>query len=178
MKKVQETWKRVKDFPLYEVSNLGRVRSNLHTEPRILKPSLVGNHRKKYMHVSLLGRGFLLHRLVAEAFLRKPRERCIQMVVTHIDGDPRNNRADNLKWVSASTLHMNSTTKPVVATILGRSEKTLWFPSMSEGARTTGVRQGSVSLAAKGVYAKTYGTKGKFMGRKIAWRYADKEEMK
>lgn len=173
MKKVQETWKRVKDFPLYEVSNLGRVRSNMHTPPMVLRQSCVDSRGKKYMHVALRGCGFLVHRLVAAAFLPKPRERYIQTVVTHIDGDTRNNRADNLKWVTSSVLHMNTSTKPVVATVLGRSEKTFRFPSMNEASRRTGVPQSSISQAVKGVYKKTFGLKGRFLGKKLTWRYAE-----
>ena len=41
-----------------------------------------------------------VHRLVVSAFHGPPPER--RMVVNHIDGDPRNNRADNLEWVTQS----------------------------------------------------------------------------
>ena len=112
---MQEIWKSVKGYEgLYEVSNLGNVRSLAHTTEivrngtkmnmphpsKILKPQ---KRQHGYLSVCLYGRGgnargfkqVSVHRLVAEAFIPNPRN-CEE--VNHIDEDKQNNRADNLEW--------------------------------------------------------------------------------
>ena len=79
---------------LYEVSNLGRVRS-LETE-RILKPS---KNTWGYLFVSLYKNGIKkavrIHRLVALAFIPNPDN---LPCINHKDEDKTNNTVDNLEW--------------------------------------------------------------------------------
>lgn len=93
---------------LYEVSNLGNVRSlarmtpsrwgNMKLSPGgLLSPEV---HRLGYKRVHLSKKSvrtkFLVHRLVATAFVKpngKPH-------INHIDSDRGNNRVDNLEWVT------------------------------------------------------------------------------
>ena len=84
----------------YLVSNMGRVKSLKGARERILKafPNNYG-----YPRVALSHRGqskrFLVSRLVAQEFCGNPDpENAI--TVDHVDGDPMNNRADNLRWLS------------------------------------------------------------------------------
>ena len=111
---MEEIWKDIAGYEgLYQVSNLGKVRSvqrsivyngkgkgsGTHTYPSIeLKQGLnsvgyypvslsVNNHRKRYM----------VHRLVATAFCQHP---IGKDYVNHIDGNYLNNKADNLEWLS------------------------------------------------------------------------------
>jgi hypothetical protein len=99
-----EEWKIVREFPIYEVSNLGRVRSisrtdshGVHKESVILKPQLDG--KKNYYHVTLVYNGkrkiINVHRLVAKAFIENPNN---YNSVNHKDENKRNNAADNLEW--------------------------------------------------------------------------------
>ena len=106
---MEEIWKPVIGYEgLYEVSNLGRVRSvdrlvkysngqiHLH-KGRILSPGLV--HKLGYLQVALCNNGKIKHkmvyRLVAEAFLPNP-DNLPQ--VNHKDENPFNNCVDNLEW--------------------------------------------------------------------------------
>lgn len=83
----------------YEVSDLGFVRNS--RTGRVLAASSVTRRGDGHHSVTLSSRGerrqALVHRLVAEAFLRGSGE-----VVRHLDGNPHNNRADNLAWGTQS----------------------------------------------------------------------------
>lgn len=88
----------------YEVSSAGDVR-------RIATGHVLaqGTDRKGYRWVSLSLRGrtkrVRLHRLVALAFRGEPAPR---QEVRHLDGNPGNNRATNLKWGSKSENRLDS----------------------------------------------------------------------
>lgn len=106
---MQETWLDVRGTDgRYAVSSHGNVRSNWSDVPRRNLPHRIRIekvtqlsawlHTTGYMRVSL-GRNNhrYVHRLVAEAFLPNPNA---FPQVDHIDGDRKNNRLDNLRWVS------------------------------------------------------------------------------
>lgn len=105
---MEEIWKTIsvsyyyksdKINTIWEVSNLGNIKRNgVLIEP---KPF---NLNHKYLVCS---KG-LVHRLVAKAFIpnldNKPE-------VDHIDGNTRNNRADNLRWVTSKENKANPITR-------------------------------------------------------------------
>ena len=89
-----ETWKKVNE--LYEVSDKGSVR-NLRTG-KVLMP-----YKDSWCNVQVGiydGKGkrvkTFIHKLVAQAFVPNPYN---FKNVHHIDGDPLNNKANNLIWV-------------------------------------------------------------------------------
>ena len=115
---MKEIWKPVCGYEnLYEVSNLGRVKAleryvhnNGGLQKRhetILKPS-----GKIHFGVTLCKEGTTkrrtVHRLVAEAFIPNPENK---PVVDHIDTNPKNNRVDNLRWVTTQENTMNPLTR-------------------------------------------------------------------
>ncbi len=92
----EEVWKDVKGYEgLYQVSNLGKVRSLFRYKKR-LKPckSNIG-----YEYVNLYKNNKMkrisIHKLVAENFIMKP-----ILEINHKDGDKTNNCVDNLEWVT------------------------------------------------------------------------------
>ena len=146
----------------YEVSNLGRVRSldrvvtdGSRRAGRILAPATDGRgdgYKRVGLHLNGKCRMAQVHRLVAAAFLDRDPER---HHVNHKDGNPSNNQADNLEWVTSSEnlLHASRVlmrgTRPVygVHTITGA---TVTFPSAHMAAEF-GFDQSSISSCARGV---------------------------
>lgn len=100
-----EIWKPVKNFEtLYEVSNLGNVRSiQFHGKPRIKVLKQFSNS-VGYKSVKIrdwknnISKPCFVHRLVAEAFIPNPENK---PHVDHIDTDISNNNLNNLKWATA-----------------------------------------------------------------------------
>lgn len=99
---IKEEWKRVADFPTYEISNLGRVRN---ATGKILKPqkNKTNGYYQIMLHNSTTGQNVklhYLHRLVATYFLPPPSDG--QTQINHKDSDRANNTASNLQWKYAS----------------------------------------------------------------------------
>jgi hypothetical protein len=98
---MSEQWKKVHGWP-YEVSTAGRVRRM--GSGRVLKPYLNtdAEGRKEYLRVDLSAGGKLkkqyVHRLVAKAFVPNPKKRS---QVHHKNSNGRDNRVQNLAWVTA-----------------------------------------------------------------------------
>jgi hypothetical protein len=96
-----EVWKPVVGFEgLYEVSNIGRVKSLVRKEPHIMARRPLGG-LGKYLATPLASNGrtkyCLVHRLVAEAFIENKDEK---PCVNHINNKADDNRAVNLEWVT------------------------------------------------------------------------------
>lgn len=101
-----EEWRAVAEFAgLYEVSNLGRVRSIDRRVPagpgrtRMTRGRVLSVQNDRYSHLAIKIDGEYhnryVHRLVADAFLGP----CPNgMEVCHNDGDPFNNRVENLRY--------------------------------------------------------------------------------
>ena len=107
-----EIWKDIEGYEgLYEVSNMGRVKSLKRTvwnsgkgcyvtvPERILK----AGKAKGYLRVRLYKEGkvknYYVHRLVGQEFLENPEG---YTDLNHLDENKENNRADNLEWCSKS----------------------------------------------------------------------------
>ena len=174
---MKEIWKDIKDYEgLYQVSNLGRVRSVKRDKVMSL---LTRQHG--YKSVQLHGNGgnkrgfktFSVHRLVAEAFVPNPDGK---LEVNHINEDKTDNRAENLEWMShkensnhasrperIGNAHRNNTrtSRPVEQLTLD-GQHIATYPSISEAERQTRVPRGCIHATCNGVCHQSKGYK---------WRY-------
>lgn len=102
-----ETWKYVHGYEgIYQVSNLGRVRSvdRLLSDGRNRKGVMLKPYVDKdgYKHVTLTANStskhYFVHRLVAEAFIENPNG---LPQINHKDETRDNNNVNNLEWCDA-----------------------------------------------------------------------------
>lgn len=88
-----EIWKKINGYGDYSVSSVGRIRNDRTGTIRKLQV-----YTKDYYSVRLNGKNLLVHRLVAMAFIDNPENK---PDVDHINGDRKDNRIENLRWVTA-----------------------------------------------------------------------------
>lgn len=93
-----ELWRYIFDTnDDYAVSSLGRVLSFKSKYPKLLTIVHQESRGRAYSHVCINSKKMRVHRLVAEAFVNNPDG---HNEIDHINNDPQDNRACNLKWVS------------------------------------------------------------------------------
>lgn len=159
-----EVWKDIKGYEgLYQVSDLGRVRSLKFGKERLL----VGRKNTYgYLQVKLCKDGkmksCLVHRLVAQAFIPNPNG---LQEVNHKDECKTNNVVTNLEWcehkynMNYGTGHERSAkakSKAVYQYTLNGSLVKL-YPSVNEAERITGYNNGNIVNCCNGKYKQAYG---------------------
>lgn len=103
----KEIWKEIRNYPNYQVSNLGRVKSlrrnlrggSTRNQEIILKPRKT---RLGYLLVAIYNptrKDVSIHRLVGKSFVNNPYNK---PDINHIDGVKSNNNSTNLEWVTKS----------------------------------------------------------------------------
>lgn len=125
---MEEEWRDVIGYEgLYQVSNLGRVKSldryttdkngRVYTvKGKVLSQSRVGDYLRVSLYTENTARGKLVHRLVAEAFISNPNG---YDTVNHIDEDKMNNSCNNLEWCTSSynSLYSKNSVRPTNSSI-------------------------------------------------------------
>lgn len=184
-----EIWKTVPEFPNYEVSNFGNVRSKdrvsiRNGNPARIKGQLLKQTRlKDYNRVTLYSgsrdrhQQYSVHRLVAMLFI--PNQNNLPCI-NHKDENKRNNHADNLEWctykynsnygtsIERRVMHQDwesiarKQSIPVEQCDKNGNVITRW-DSMMECHRQTGFQTGKISLCCNG---KRKSHKG------FTWRFA------
>lgn len=180
--KTQEIWRSIQGYEgLYEVSNIGNVRSldrivkmkngaNRTTYGKMLSKTSY-NSTSCYEGVTLCKGGickkYSVHRLVADAFIPNPDD---LPEINHKDEDKRNNNADNLEWCDRRYNNTYGTAKFRAAMTQGKPVLQLLdgkiingWPSMGLAAAFTGASQSGISACCHGV--------GKTSGG-YEWRFA------
>ena len=174
---MREEWRPVVGYEgLYEVSNMGRVKSVERTawcgngyrtvHERILRTR---KNRYGYVIVNLYQEGKMktccIHRLVAESFIPNPDN---LPDINHKDEDKTNNNVDNLEWCSRSYNNTYNgrakkagkkigkklrnhpkTSKPIIG-IDKVTGLIVEFPSTHEASRQLGIGQNNICACCKG----------------------------
>ena len=107
-----EIWLPIKGYEgLYEISNLGRVKSlpkvrgRAVTGEKILKSHVVNGYEMVMLCRNYKTFNASVHRLVAQAFIPNPKNK---PHINHIDGNKANNNIENLEWCTPSENMMHA----------------------------------------------------------------------
>ena len=171
---MKEIWKPVVGYEgLYEVSNIGRVRSlarivecndgrKRKIKDRTLKGSRnSGGYYGITLHKDGCTKSVNIHRIVAEAFVPNPLEK---EEVNHKDENPGNNHASNLEWVTAKENNNYGTrkerAKKAIVEAQGGTEQELSidgelvaeYESLAAACNATGTHVPNITKCAKGIY--------------------------
>lgn len=170
-----EIWRDIKGYEgLYQISNLGRVRSLNYKRTGRTQIMKLGTYPNGYKMVDLKKnhkrKAYLVHRLVAQAFIPNLNN---YPEVNHRDENKANNTVENLEWCTHIYNQMYGTKRKRQG--VSRGKKVLCvttgieYYSAYEAMRKTGVHHANISKCCNGQY-KSAG-KHPITGEKLVWKY-------
>ena len=166
---MKEIWKDIAGYKNYKISSFGRVKSlnfNGSKKQKILVPYCVNEYLRIRLFENKKQKSFGVHRLVAMAFIPNPDSK---PEVNHIDGDKKNNKVNNLEWVTSSENVQHAVYVLGKKPNGGRPKRKVKnletgevFNSIREASVLTGCNRTSIISCCKGRYASA---------SKIHWTY-------
>ena len=151
-----EIWKPIPSYEtLYEISNNGVVKS--------LRTGAVkcSSNNGKYKQVTLTKNGtsktYKVHRLVAQAFIPNPNN---YPQINHIDGNKKNNNAENLEWCTNSVnqihayshnLNQGSRGKGTIIGVTYPNGNYIEYSSLKKAAQALGVHPVTIKIKIFGI---------------------------
>lgn len=161
---------------LYQVSNLGNVRSLNYRKSNKIKLLSFRYNTIGYVYVCLSKNGFhkyvSIHRLVANTFLKNKNH---YLQVNHIDGNKLNNHVENLEWCNPIE-NMNHAFKTGLINFKKKRNRRKIFQYNSEGyfikewesinqaSRECNIARSAILYCCQGKYKTSGG---------YVWRYAN-----
>lgn len=160
---------QIKNYENYYINNYGTV-YNKHLK-ELRKEKTKGGYLRVTLYKNGKPKHFLIHRLVAQAFIPNPKN---LPEVNHIDNNPVNNRVDNLAWCTAKENVRWSKSKPVIMYYTNKKYgKT--FSCIREAENKTGIDNSSISRCCKGKQNTAGGYKWEYVEMsETSWK--DKKE--
>ena len=162
MDKIEEIFKPIDGFEKYFVSNMGNVKSDKTN--RLLKiQKKIG-----YSTVGLSNTNkiscFLVHRLVAKAFIPNPENK---LTVNHINHNTHDNRVENLEWSTSkeqnehnykteTNKRQTNRARSVVCFDKSTNEKIQEFRSLTEASVWLNENSNSNPINLNGSYSHLY----------------------
>ena len=121
---MKEIWEDIKAYKgKYQISSLGRVKmlDYVASDGRKIKGRIrkLQKNNSGYIIVNIIGKTYLVHRLVAEAFIPNPNN---YPQINHKDENKQNNRIDNLEWCT-NKYNNNYGTKPYKMGLIHKGKK-------------------------------------------------------
>lgn len=177
---MEEVWKDIKDYEgIYQVSNLGRIKRLPHRVKNRFGTCCRKEHyigykgTNGYMYVLLhkdnTPSTFLIHRLVAQAFIDNPNN---YDCINHKDENPLNNCVNNLEWCDIAYNNNYGTIKQRRSIIMDAHPKTskvvicelsngnkIEYPSARKAAKSLGVSSSTIINRCNGKYGEYNGMK-------------------
>ena len=159
-----EIWKKIKGFENYEISNLGRVKSNNLKKEKILKFRITKTgYYRVMLQKNCFKKELLVHRLVAEAFIPNKENK---KEVNHIDLNKSNNRVENLEWTTRSEniahSYLNGRNKKGKK-IIRLSSPIVVYDSIKIASIENNVSESSISQNLRGISKFSNGYKYKYL---------------
>lgn len=178
---INEVWEPIRGYVgLYEVSNMGRVRSLCWYNTNKIHILKLKKEKNGYYRVGLTKNGVqtshLVHRLVAIAFIPNPNN---YPCVNHKDENPSNNCVENLEWCThsyntkygscierASNKRKNNKYSKVVLQYTLENVLLAEYPSTKEAHRQTGINRANIGACCNGY--PNHATAGGYI-----WKFKD-----
>lgn len=177
----KELWKQIEEYPNYEVSNLGRVKSksrqvkrkndrNYIIKEKILKQEISSGYYRVGLFANNQITHKFVHRLMAQTFIPNPNN---FPEINHKDENKLNNNINNLEWCTSKyncnygtrtkRIH-EKTKKPVIQYDLNNNFIKRWDSATEAAISLKKINGASINSCCKGKYKQMYG---------YIWRYAN-----
>lgn len=162
---MQEIWKDISDYKgLYQVSNLGRIKS----KRKILKP-INGEYLKVGLSKNGIQKTLTIHRLVAQTFIENSNN---YNFVNHKDENKHNNTINNLEWCSSlyncnygtrnKKISENQSKYKIIQKDKEGNIIKVW-KNIWELTHNTNYKKDNISCCCRGKYKYAYGYKWEYI---------------